>query len=91
MDRRARARELVSSALSAVEGELATPRHALSATELDTCRDTLRRYLDELERDALPPRSDRGEALGRIVVDSWSFDVPLAPIVLQAERAWRTC
>jgi len=91
MDRRARARALVASALEAVEAELAAPCHALCPVQLGTCRDTLRRYLGELDGGALPPRSDRDEPLGRLVVDSWGFDVPLAPIVLQAERAWRTC
>ncbi len=91
MDRRPRARALVAAALDAVEAELAAPRHALCPVQLGTCRDTLRRYLDELDRDALPPRGDRGEPLGRLVMDAWSLDVPLAPLVLQAERAWRTC
>lgn len=91
MDRRTRALELVATALSAVEAELAAPRYRLSAQQLGTCRDTLRGYLDELERGALPPRRDRGEGLGRLVMDSWPLDVPLGPVVLQAERAWRTC
>lgn len=91
MDRRARARDLVAVALAAVEAELASPCHALCPVQLGTCRDTLRGYLAELERDALPPRRERGEALGKIIVDSWPFDVPLGPVVLQAERAWRTC
>lgn len=91
MERRARARDLVAAALDAVEAELSCPCHALCPVQLGTCRDTLQRYLVELERDALPPRRDRGEPLGRIVLDSWPFDVPLGPVVLQAERAWRTC
>jgi len=91
MDRRTRARELVASALAAVEAEIAAPRHRLCPVQLGTCRDTLRGYLDGLDRDVLPPKKDRGEGLGRIVLDSWGFDVPLGPIVLQAERAWRTC
>ena len=91
MDRRARARALVAAALEAVEAELAAPRHQLCPLQLGTCRDTLRRYLEELDRDALPPKGDRDEPLGRLVADAWGFDVPLAPIVLQAERAWRTC
>jgi hypothetical protein len=91
MDRRLRARALVASALDAVEAELASPCHRLCPVQLGTCRDTLLRYLDHLDRGALPPRGDRDEPLGRLVVDSWGFDVPLAPIVLQAERAWRTC
>jgi hypothetical protein len=89
MDRRSRARELVASALAAVEAELALPRHAISASELGTCRETLRAYLDGIERDALPPRRERGEHLGRLVLDSWPLEVPLGPMVLQAERAWR--
>jgi hypothetical protein len=91
MDRRARARDLVASALAAVEDEIASPRHRLCPKQLGTCRDTLRGYLVGLDTGLLPPRKDRGEGLGRIVVDSWGFEVPLGPIVLQAERAWRTC
>ncbi len=91
MDRRARARALVLSALEAVEAELASPRHRLPATQLGACRDGLRRYLDELERGTLSPRGDRDEALGRLIADAWGFDLPLAQLVLQAERAWRTC
>jgi hypothetical protein len=88
-DRRARARALVASALDAVESELAAPRHRLSAEHLGTARDTLRGYLEALEHDALPPRRDRGEGLGRLVLDAWPYDLPLASLVLQAERAWR--
>jgi hypothetical protein len=91
MDRRARARALVVSALDAVEAELASPQQKLCPLQLGTCRDTLRRYLDELDRGALPPKGDRDEVLGRLVADAWGFEVPLAPMVLQAERAWRTC
>ena len=91
MDRRLRARELVATALTAVEAELAVPRYRLCPEQLGTCRDTLRGYLDELDRGALPPRRERGEGLGRLVMDSWPLDVPLGPVVLQAERAWRTC
>jgi hypothetical protein len=91
MDRRVRARALVASALSAVEDELASPRHGLCPVKLGTCRDALRRYLDELDRGALSPRGDRDEALGRLIADAWGFDLPLARMVLQAERAWRTC
>lgn len=88
-DRRARARALVASALDAVESELAAPRPRLTAEQLGTARDTLRGYLEGLERDALPPRRDRGEGLGRLVLDAWPYDLPLASLVLQAERAWR--
>ncbi len=91
MDRRPRARTLVATALAAGEAELATPRHRLCRDQLVTCRTTLERYLAELDAGALPPRGDRDETLGRLVADAWGFDVPLAPVVLQAERAWRTC
>lgn len=90
MDRRPRALALVAAALAAVEEELRAPRHRLCPEQLGTCRDTLQRYLAELEGGALPPRSDREEALGRLVADAWGHDAPLAPLVLQAERAWRT-
>lgn len=89
MDRRSRARALVSSALAAVEQELAAPRYRLCPEQLGTCREVLRTYLDAIDRDALPPRKERGEGLGRLVADSWPFDVPLGPVILQAERAWR--
>ncbi len=89
MDRRDRARALVASALDAVERELASPRHQLCPEQLGTCRETLRGYLDSIDRDALPPKKDRAEGLGRIVMDSWPFDLALGNLVLQAERAWR--
>ncbi len=91
MERRARARALVAAALEAVEAELASPRRQLCPVKLGACRDGLRRYLDELDRGALSPRADRDEALGRLVADAWGYDLPLAQLVLQAERAWRTC
>jgi hypothetical protein len=89
MDRRDRARSLVLSALEAVELEIASPRHKLCPQQLGTCRETLRGYLDSIEKGALPPRRERGEGLGRMVMDSWPFDLDLGNLVLQAERAWR--
>ena len=89
MDRRDRARTLVVSALEAVEREIASPRHQLCPQQLGTCRETLRGYLEAIERGELPPRRERGEGLGRIVMDSWPFDLDLGNLVLQAERAWR--
>ncbi len=89
MDRRDRARTLVLSALDAIERELASPSHQLCPEQLGTCRETLRRYLDAIETGVLPPRRDRAEGLGRIVMDSWPFDLDLGNLVLQAERAWR--
>lgn len=89
MDRRDRARTLVLSALDAVERELASPGCRLCPEELGTCRETLRGYLDAIDKGVLPPRRDRGEGLGRIVMDSWPFDLDLGNLVLQAERAWR--
>jgi hypothetical protein len=44
-----------------------------------------------LERDALPPKRQRDETLGRLVHDAWPYDLPLGNVILQAERAWRTC
>jgi hypothetical protein len=88
-DRRARARALIVQALDEVERELSEPRHPISPGQLGTCRETLRGYLASLDGDALPPKRDRGEGLGRIVVDSWPYDVPLGNTILQAERAWR--
>ncbi|HEY6097872.1 MAG TPA: hypothetical protein VIW03_00485 [Anaeromyxobacter sp.] len=89
MDRRDRARTLVLAALDAIERELASPRHQLCPKQLGTCRETLRGYLEAIDKGALPPRKDRGEGLGRIVMDSWPFDLALGNLVLQAERAWR--
>ncbi len=89
MERRDRARTLVASALDAVERELEAPRYKLCPEELCTCRETLRGYLDAIDRDSLPPKRSRGEGLGRIVMDSWPFDLDLGNLVLQAERAWR--
>jgi hypothetical protein len=87
--RRERARELIQVALSEVEAERRAPRYQLRPAELDTCIETLRRYLAALDRGVLPPKREREEGLGRLVMDSWPFDVPLANAVLQAERAWR--
>jgi hypothetical protein len=89
IDRRDRARELVLAALGEVEAEIRAPRHRLGAADLGTCRETLRGYLASLEGGELPPRRERQEGLGRLVVDSWPYDLPLARAVLQAERAWR--
>jgi hypothetical protein len=90
-ERRSRARALLVAALAAVEEEISAPRHALCSDELGACRETLRGYLAALDSDTLPPRKERGEGLGRLVQDSWGFEVPLGPLVVQAERAWRTC
>ncbi len=89
MDRRNRARTLIQAALSEIEAERRAPRYALRPAELDTCLETLRGYLAALDGGELPPRRDRPEGLGRLVLDSWPYDVPLANAVLQAERAWR--
>ncbi len=89
MDRRAHARELILAALSAVEEERRAPRYQLCPEQLDVCIETLRGYLAALDRGELPPRRQRSEGLGRLVLDSWPYDVPLANAVLQAERAWR--
>ena len=87
--RKDRARELIQAALSEVEAERRTPRYRLQPEDLDCCIETLRGYLSTLERGELPPRRQRPEGLGRMVMDHWPFDVPLANVVLQAERAWR--
>lgn len=89
MDRRSRARELVEQALSEVEQELTARRLELCPEQLGACRSTLRSYLSSLDCDALPPKRDRAEALGRLILDSWSFEVPLGQVILRAERAWR--
>jgi hypothetical protein len=89
MDRRDRARELIKAALTEVEAERREPRYRLLPEQLDECIATLQGYLATLDRGVLPPRRERPEGLGRMVMDSWPFDVPLANAVLQAERAWR--
>ena len=89
MDRRVRARELLEQALSEVEDELTVRRHALCPEQLGACRTTLRGYLSALDGDALPPRRHRTEALGRLILDSWPFEVQLGQVILRAERAWR--
>ncbi len=89
-DRRNRARALVAAALDAVESELAAPRHGLAPAQLGAVRDGLRGYLAALDAGTLPPRRERNEALGKLVMDAWPYDLPLATLVLQAERAWRT-
>lgn len=88
-DRRQRARTLLVAALAAVDAELAERRYRLCPEQLGACRATLGEYLAALDRDALPPRRERTEALGRIVADAWPYDVPLGEVILRAERAWR--
>jgi hypothetical protein len=89
MERRNQARALVADALAEIEAELAAPRHGLCPEQLGACRDTLRTYLHELDTGTMPARRDRHEGLGRMIADAWPFDVPLAAVVLRAERAWR--
>lgn len=84
-----RARALLEIALREVEGELANPGCTLCRVELGTCRETLRAYLAALDAGPLPPRRDRPEGLGKLVVDAWPFDAPLSSAVLAAERAYR--
>lgn len=88
-DRRSRARALVAVALDAVEAELSLPRHGLRAEQLGAVRDGLRGYLSALDGGPLPSRRERGEGLGKLVADSWPYDLPLSTLVIQAERAWR--
>jgi hypothetical protein len=89
MDRRDQARSLVAAALAEVDAELAAPHYQLCPQQLGACRETLRGYLLSLQTGALPPKRDRDEGLGRMIADSWPFDVPLGATVLRAERAWR--
>jgi hypothetical protein len=88
-DRRTRARTLVAVALDAVEAELSTPAHGLPPDDLGAVRQGLRGYLAALDGGDLPPRRDRGEGLGKLVADSWPYDLHLSTLVIQAERAWR--
>ena len=91
MDRRARARDLLASAIAEVEKEICAPRSDLCPKQLGTCRETLRGYLAALDSDSLPPRRDRDEGLCRMILDSWPYDSTLGTAILQAERAWRNC
>ena len=84
-----RARTLLTAALREVESELETPRCGLCPEQLGACRDTLRGYLAALEGGALPPRRDRPEGLGKLVLDGWPFDAAVSSAVLAAERAFR--
>jgi hypothetical protein len=88
-DRRTRARTLVAVALDAVEAELSEPTHGLQRAQLGAVREGLRAYLTALDRGELPPRRDRGEGLGKLVADSWPYELHLSILVIQAERAWR--
>lgn len=89
MDRRDKARALVLAALGDVEAELAASRPCVCKEQLGACRETLRGYLAALDDGALPPRRERDEELGRMIVDSWPYDAPLGQVILQAERAFR--
>lgn len=89
MERRSRARELLEQALSDVELELTECHHQLCPHQLGECRTVLRGYLTSLDGEALPPKRERPESLGRLILDSWPFDVPLGQAILRAERAWR--
>jgi hypothetical protein len=89
MDNRVdRARTLIEAALREVEAELSSPRCGLHPEQLCTCRQTLQGYLAALD-GALPPRKERAEALGKLVVDGWPFDATISSAVLAAERAFR--
>ncbi|HEX9398968.1 MAG TPA: hypothetical protein VF912_02565 [Anaeromyxobacter sp.] len=88
-DRRNRARALVADALAAVEAELSAPRHAVRPEELGAAREALRGYLAGIDSGALPPRRERGEGLGKMILDAWPYELPLGTLVLRAERAWR--
>lgn len=84
-----RARTLIEAALREVEGELADPGCTLCKVQLATCRETLRGYLTAVEAGALPPRRDRPEGLGKLVIDAWPFEARVSSAVLAAERAFR--
>lgn len=84
-----RARALLQDALRQVEAALADPSCPLCRVQLGGCRDTLAGYLAAVEAGALPPRRDRPEGLGKLVVDAWPFDAPVSGAVLAAERAFR--
>jgi hypothetical protein len=87
--RLARAHTLLEVALRQVEAELANPGCSLCKVQLGTCRDTLRGYLAAVEAGTLPPRRERPEGLGKLVIDAWPFDAEVSGAVLAAERAFR--
>lgn len=84
-----RARALLQAALCQVEAALADPGCPLCRAQLGDCRATLAGYLAAVEAGALPPRRERPEVLGKLVVDAWPFDAPVSSAVLAAERAFR--
>lgn len=43
----------------------------------------------QLTTGMLPPRSERYTGMGRMIVDSWPWDVELGEVILQAEHAYR--
>lgn len=88
-DRSTRARTLVAVALDAVEAELTAPSLGVAPHQLREVLDVLRGYLAALDAGPLPPRRERGEKLGKLVADSWPYDLSLSTLVIQAERAWR--
>jgi hypothetical protein len=84
-----RARTLLVAALREVEAELEAPRSGLCPKQLGACRETLRGYLAQVEAGTLPPRRERPEGLGKLVLDGWPFEAAVSGAVLAAERAFR--
>ena len=90
MDRRQQARALVATALAEVEAELAVAEaRALPHPARSLPRRRSAATSSAIDAGALPPKRDRDEGLGQMIVDSWPFDLPLGALVLRAERAWR--
>ena len=84
-----RARALLTAALREVDAELETPRCGLCPEQLGACRETLRGYLALVDSGTLPPKKERPEGLGKLVLDGWPFDAAVSGAVLAAERAFR--
>lgn len=84
-----RARTLLEAALREVDAELANPACLLCRGQLCACRETLAGYLAAVEAGALPPKRDRPEGLGKLVIDAWPFEARVSSAVLAAERAFR--
>ena len=91
MGKRDRALAYAQAALGALDAEL--ERHGRGANEvgdsrvLRQCRLQVQAILDQIERDAVPPKPQRLRGMGHMIVDSWPHDGPLGELGLQLLRA----
>ncbi|WP_406477214.1 hypothetical protein [Streptomyces sp. NBC_01615] len=79
-------------ALSGIDEEL--ERHAAghgrvsSPRQLTSIRDQLAQMVLHLSSSPLPPKPQRVRGVGRVIADSWTYDSPLAALVLDADRLY---